>query len=390
MKDISSGERGSYPIELTRFQSATWFVAREPGTSERGLWRTDGTPAGTVRVLDGGEPRNLKAFGTANSERLMFQAGDGFGVELWLSDGTTAGTSRFADLFPGGGSSIPTLFTEHQGALYFFAFIGHSNQALWRTDGTTTGTQLVGDLGPGSSTPGAMVSTPGGLVFFDAATHWVSDGTSAGTLPIIQEGVLEIAAAGVGAYYMTVADHLKFIDGTTSGTLLVEDFNPGGFAVASDLTAFGARAIVRVSGQSSRGLGTWLSDGVPGTALQLHPSGSTRISRAVLGANLIFSAYGELWRSNGTIAGTALVRDIRPGCVSTGSQRLSGCELFLGTDLYTLSVTAIQNGLLSQSLPVPNDPNLAGLKLRVQAITLGSASLNDAATTQAMALTLGN
>jgi ELWxxDGT repeat protein len=136
-----------------------------------GLWRSDGTEAGTelVRELDG-----LPSFLTAVGSRLFFVAPDeGRGDELWVSDGTAAGTrllTHFAAPLPFQDPSIfppiPVFFHDFDGILYFLAprpFPNDFNDVpvyfqdlggvlhfladdvtggldLWRSDGTEAGT----------------------------------------------------------------------------------------------------------------------------------------------------------------------------------------------------------------------------------------------------------
>src|SRR5688572_16823185 len=105
------------------------------------LWRSDGTPRGTVLLKDispgpaGSIPSDLTVF----NGRVYFIAGDGAGgPNLWASDGTPAGTVRFAKL--GGappvtpGTRTPGILTVHGKSLYFPA--GGKAPGLWKTDGT--------------------------------------------------------------------------------------------------------------------------------------------------------------------------------------------------------------------------------------------------------------
>jgi ELWxxDGT repeat protein len=110
-----------------------------------GLWRSDGTEAGTelVRELDG-----LPSFLTAVGSRLFFVAPDeGRGDELWVSDGTAAGTrllTHFAAPLPFQDPSIfppiPVFFHDFDGILYFLADDVTGGLDLWRSDGTEAGT----------------------------------------------------------------------------------------------------------------------------------------------------------------------------------------------------------------------------------------------------------
>ena len=67
-----------------------------------GLWRSDGTEAGTVRVKNISHGYTDPAILTPVGDALFFTADDGrHGLELWKSDGTRSGTVMVKDIEPG-------------------------------------------------------------------------------------------------------------------------------------------------------------------------------------------------------------------------------------------------------------------------------------------------
>jgi ELWxxDGT repeat protein len=165
------------PAELTSFQGQLYFMANLPGVpARRGLWRSDGTAAGTVLVQDFPFPaydffRETPHQGlTVIGSRLVFTADDGIhGDEPWASDGTSAGTVLLRDVFPGVAGSEPSGYTEAAGRLYFSAYDGAHGNELWRTDGTPQGTRLVQDIAPeGASSDPAGFTVAGNRLFFSA------------------------------------------------------------------------------------------------------------------------------------------------------------------------------------------------------------------------------
>ncbi|MFN6249748.1 ELWxxDGT repeat protein, partial [Microcystis sp.] len=82
VKDINPGSVGSYPGFLTAVGNTLFFQAYD-GENGRGLWKSDGTAAGTVLVKDinpgydspfsGLNPQNRTAVG----KTLFFTADDG-------------------------------------------------------------------------------------------------------------------------------------------------------------------------------------------------------------------------------------------------------------------------------------------------------------------------
>jgi ELWxxDGT repeat protein len=157
---------------------------------------SDGTAAGShlVKVLPGGtNPRRVPM--TPLAGHVYFLGPHG----LWRTDGTAAGTEPM-------GASVRKLWdadvsdmVTSDGLLYFAAKTRRSGRELWRTDGTVAGTFLLRDIAPGetSGIPYTnddgfglrMVAVPGGVVFAAATSSsgvelWRSDGTPAGTVPL--------------------------------------------------------------------------------------------------------------------------------------------------------------------------------------------------------------
>lgn len=197
---------------------------------------------------------------TAVGNRVFFVADNGTdGKELWVSDarpGGTTGMVKDINTSPGVGSD-PQDLVAFQGEVYFSANDGSNGRELWKSDGTAAGTAMLKDIqaGFGGSTPGRPV-TAGTQLFFAA-----NDG------------------AGISEH----GTELWKTDGTLAGTSLVKDIEADGCMGGSsprELTEVGG-LLYFVANFSS-----------PGCA---------------------DSDHGELWKSNGTEAGTQLISDLRPG-----------------------------------------------------------------------------
>ena len=139
--------------------------------SDWGLWKTDGTDQGTVKIIGSGSlsastPTPLGAAGG----RMIFRYGTpAAGIELWSTDGTTAGTALLRDIEPGtaGQAFIAGQHLVVGDYLYFRAYTSLSGHELWVTDGTTAGTHRVVDIvpGPGGSSPSDLALVNGQLLF---------------------------------------------------------------------------------------------------------------------------------------------------------------------------------------------------------------------------------
>jgi ELWxxDGT repeat protein len=171
-------------------------------TDQDNLWKTDGTAAGTV-LLKGfpayqsgeatwisAEPRQF----TISGRSLFFIVSlDESTLQLWKSDGTPAGTVLHKSLpAAGGGLSTVSNLADVNGTLYFAHHVGFSNEALYKTDGTTV--TLVKNFGTGFPDVKWLTSANGRLYFaasldpgyeeddiYRGVELWTSDGTPAGT-----------------------------------------------------------------------------------------------------------------------------------------------------------------------------------------------------------------
>jgi ELWxxDGT repeat protein len=351
--DLAPGPQGSFPQRLVRMGGAAYFVTSEdPARGLGRLHRTDGTTAGTrcvfpcegqppgvpaaspLAILDGvlyfthvfgtlselrrtdGTPEGTAlvrpfALGpaglTAADGRLYFSADDGLhGLEPWSSDGTTDGTLLAKDIRPGRFGSMDLSVRAALGPrLLFSAHDGARGLELWITDGTEAGTRLVKDLQPG----------PGG-----GFPHH-----------ILVDGSIAWFVAGSGPH----GRDLWRTDGTEAGTSRVHTIAPDmpGLADVAPMALLGGR-LYFAGWDDAHGWELWSSDGTPtGTALaadvrpgpagSVEPAAQPRLSAGPGGRILFFAddaAHGrEPWTSDGTAAGTALLRDANPLSGSAGS-----------------------------------------------------------------------
>ncbi|HAK97580.1 MAG TPA: hypothetical protein DCM87_21960 [Planctomycetes bacterium] len=206
VKDVNPGEASGVPegsLVATVAGSTVFFIA-EDGLDGPDVWITDGTEAGTRKVRDfgdGGVAGLLQAQGPWNQRWLVTAAGKVFFSDaasegsLWVSDGTEAGTGRLLECAGGSFCSAHLVLGVLGDRMIFSADDGVHGYEPWSTDGTPAGTRLIMDTVPG---PGAALAqaafVAGRRIFFvvldsESGTTrlWVTDGTEGGAYPLFGE-----------------------------------------------------------------------------------------------------------------------------------------------------------------------------------------------------------
>lgn len=306
--DIPSSTVVLYGQNAAQLGSKIIFIGFNLATGDE-LWSSDGTIAGTTMIKDinttagtGSTVQGSQEGFTVVGGNMYFTAIDGVnGRELWKTDGTTGGTVMVKDITAGSGSSVigfPFNMNPVGSTMYFTV---NGNQ-LWKSDGTSGGTSMLKDFSAGGATPiSSMFVSNGTYTFFVAndGTNgwelWRTDGTIAGTIMLANIGAgnangFTINAGNFWDWNFHVFNNMVYFqpngasisgskmyktDGTVANTALLIDFNPSGGGYMDLQNAM-----------------DW-------------------------GNSFFFSAMGELYKSDGTLAGTGLFKDVNPGVSSS-------------------------------------------------------------------------
>jgi len=278
----------------------------------------------TVHSYSTDYPRN---FSQVNG--LLFFSGDNgvAGHELWVSDGTEAGTAMVKNINPASGSN-PGPALALNGIAYFAADDGVNGVELMRSDGTQAGTWIVADMNPGGDSNPIPLLAAGTFLYLEAYDGtawgvWRTDGTPAGTIPLLTlaDGAHAGAAVWDGLLYLHVSgagtpEALWKTDGSAAGTQLVKTLSAAGGAQCA-LYANGTRLYFCANDPSGQPQ-LWQSDGTntgtePVTAFDF--SGGYELSLAGLAGEdalvcLAMDNVTSLYRSRGLPDGVELAGTI--------------------------------------------------------------------------------
>jgi len=348
VKDITPGAASSIIANLIVINNNLFFTANTSVDAQSiELWKSDGTLQGTVILKDikpgpaGSLPQHLVNI----SGTLFFTASDGVnGKGIWKSDGTIEGTELVKALLPDSAISKPSNLVDVNGTLFFTV-----GGQLWKTDGTQGSTVLVKEVG---GSPGKLTNANGTLFFTAFETEntryedddyggyyivdgsfelWKSDGTPQGTsnLKTIQlaqnRGYNDYDISLYPVHLQSVGNTVFFSvsvspyeydlyksDGTSQGTVKVKyigydarDYN--GYYTPL-FTTIGNLLYFKSSGSLIR------SDGTAEGTFPVKNTGVNIESITPANGKIYLTGTGnnkvQVWESNGTEAGTTLIKSI--------------------------------------------------------------------------------
>lgn len=320
-----------------------FFCASGGGNDD--LWVSGGTPESTMPFRQqAGLPDSWRFPGLPISHEgsLYLAADDGeHGSELWQSEGTPGTTVLVKDIAPGATDSSPALnpsMGSLAGRFFFLTYDESGLENLWASDGTSDGTVRLSYLL--GLAPGRVVSpwgVAGGRLFFrvyDGSDLWTSDLTRGGTVRF--RSVVGLPASRSTEVPIELGGKLYFArsGGRSGAELRTSGWTPASSKLLKDSIwgspfAVGSRVFFNVL---DPGLELWTTDGTPEGTVSFRtlaglkePLSLTAGPVAVAGKWVFGVSDGftgtdaddgtrgnEPWVSDGTPAGTSILKDILP------------------------------------------------------------------------------
>lgn len=317
VKDISPGTASSSVSAPVFLNGRAYFVCTTT-TDGRELWRSDGTDAGTVRVTNLSAGTALSPFGPLDvvNNHIVYVATPPSDTAAYYSTDLNDNTVKLATIVP---QTLPGRVVI--GSKVFFA-AGTNSDQLWQTDGTVAGTSLVLTLPAAGVNPTPfdhLLSTLNGKLLFTTRYYgqlWVSDLTLAGTVQIKNFSTINSSFIDsmfpfkhelyFGAYADNSGQGLWKTDGTSDGTVLVKNIDPG----ASNLFPTGNfveynNSLYFPAFDATHGQELWRTDGTTDGTQFVNdfwpgPGGGTSLLLGVLRNRLVIAANGQLVSGDGT------------------------------------------------------------------------------------------
>lgn len=358
------GDLFNREAKLFRVEKGVLLVAPDGS-----IWLTDGSRAGTQPILTGD---GLGLISQA-SESFVIHDGKAYflarvagsdDLAIWTTDGTLQGTHTFPGVDPrvppliiqGISFDLRPVFLEFQGSMYFAA-----SEHLWKLEGESASIAMpFRSVGPRTVTASAEHFFIGTWTAEQGYVLVATDGTDTGTIEVYRDdrinGLLTVRPGMHGVHFDAprVAGReygLWFSDGTVEGTRMISEeaippiplsdsvsilldseeiWATDGTLANNVLLASSARGQIEMLGANNGQLffwierDLWVTDGTKEGTKNLGDVGRDHFDGPVedyftfANGNLYVSGGGhdnstQLWRSDGTVAGTMQVTDIAVG-----------------------------------------------------------------------------
>ena len=293
------------------------YVTSPIGTVVGTLSATDPNPGDVLTYsLVGGDTSYFSVAGNLLKTAAPLGSNLSYSLTVRVTDSTNLYTEKqitvtalplgapglLGDINTASSDSSPANFVAAAVRTFFTATDVLHGTELWKTDGTSSGTVLVKDIWPGP-----LSSNISGMTSFNGLLYFSANDGSHG-------------------------NELWRSDGTSAGTYMLVNLyaDTASFTYSSSptwLTVMGSK-LYFAANDGVTGAELWQTDGTSaGTALvkdiwASNSSGSSPAYLTVVNNTLYFAANDgtdgtELWKSDGTSAGTVMVKDIWSGSSSS-------------------------------------------------------------------------
>jgi ELWxxDGT repeat protein len=360
LTDLNPGAlSGIFGKPFASSTGAVYFHGLDP-LMGAGLFAYDpAAPSGATSLCDYNEGlMDARIEHAAGSDGSMYFAAPSVystNVELFRTDGAPAGSKLVKEIYTSTRiGADPQQFYNVNGTMYFVAATSANGRELWKSDGTAAGTAMVKDMSwRQSSTQFSSMYGSGSLLYFDANTtgsgsmpsgRYQTDGTDAGTVaapngprpPASTGGVKMLTGTSPSGWtyfgdYDTYHLYLKRSKAGVTQTVGTWSYDYAGSSTRYPRGfSFVGTKVVFAASDRTYGAELWAYDEATGVTSLLRNFIAERAGSNVLdtsgrpddfftiGNRVYFSAtdneHGrELWRTDGTAAGTELFADLTPG-----------------------------------------------------------------------------
>ncbi|MBD2701869.1 hypothetical protein IC229_14560 [Spirosoma sp. BT702] len=329
---VASVKLDDYSLRRCNIGNVVFFWAN----SLTELWKTDGTIAGTVLVKAFPQGRFYDSMVNLNGLLLFSYYTSATGAEIWRSDGTEAGTTMVTELGPGVSDGI-TGYTYSQPTVLdgYFYFSGPpvptdpgfgNRTTLYRTDGTASGTSRVANSG--------YIIKPGyvwnGRLIYTASYPYTDTFPACGqpttpitiyvtVLMVVENGVASVLKYGASVNHCgklypgggTFANTFKYVKSTNYLYFRAQPENSPNFNLwRTDGTTAGTIPLTDFASGNN--------EGPPFYEFEVHTVPDFGFTNTAYFPIHTTQTGTELWRSDGTSTGTYLLKDINPGPTGSG------------------------------------------------------------------------
>ncbi len=309
IKDLGS-KPDPYEKIKTHVLNSSFYFKTINGSTHR-LWKSNGTSSGTTIV---GSYAGLEILGVFNNELYYSASQSGVWKLFKVSTGSPAVIKN-----------IHALEARIAGGIIFLSVVTPTSGALWKTNGTTAGTVLLKNVSLGN-----MQTLNTNLYFTSGSAFWKSDGTTEGTVIVrdFQDGTIGPIGVLKDKLYLAFNDRYEIYisNGTANGTTILKeniglDVTVFNFGIVNDQLYFNVD-------QQGPPTDLWRSDGTTAGTFKVHdmPSFVDPLDITVAGNHIFYANHTtydytsvedyqiyQLWQSDLTSFNTKTVQNIFPG-----------------------------------------------------------------------------